>query len=119
MTKENNDNLKIKSDIEIAFSRLIGPLAVMNVLDSYKEAHKEINDLLDIIVKWGAEFQLKQNLSFISREDLLDVYYRIDELKDKFLFDTTLGDESELSDEIVIWMMEILELRKKQIEKMM
>jgi len=114
--KKDRETLKIKSDIEVAFSRIIGPLVIMKTLDSYQEEHKEIQELLNIIAKWGAEFQIKENLNFISREELLDVYYRLDKLKERFLFDTTLGNENELSDEIVIWMWEIMELRKKQIE---
>lgn len=107
---------KFVCDIKIAFYRLIGPLSIMSILDSYKEAHFEIKELLDIITSWAAQFESKQTLSFISREELLNVYNRFDKLKDRFLFDTKLGNENELSDEIVIWMWEIMELRKKQIK---
>ena len=41
----------------------------------------------------------------------------LDALKEKFLFDTNLGLESELSDEIVIWIYELMELRKIQIDR--
>lgn len=36
---------------------------------------------------------------FIEPEKLLDVYYRLDALKDKHLCDLNIGNESELSDE--------------------
>ena len=36
---------------------------------------------------------------FIEPEKLLDVYYRLDALKDKHLCDHNIGNESELSDE--------------------
>lgn len=114
--KNQKETYKIICDIQVAFARLIGPLSIMSVLESYKEEHEEIKELLNIIIKWGADFELKQTLSFISREDILNVYYRLDELKDKFLFDNRLGNEGELSDEVVIWMWAIMELRKKQIE---
>ncbi len=65
----------------------------------------------------GAKFQEVQNLSFINSYEILNVYNRLDALKDKFLFDASLGFENELSDEIVIWMYELMELRKTQTER--
>lgn len=107
----------IRGKIDIAFARLIGPLAIMHELKSYESSKEEIKNLLDIIVKWGAQFQNLQNLSFINSYEILNVYNRLDALKDKFLFDNNLGFENELSDEIVIWMYELMELRKIQIER--
>lgn len=116
----NENELKdsdIIGQIDIAFSRLIGPLAIMSELKSYESSHEEIHNLLNIITKWGAKFQSVQNLSFINSNELLNVYNRLDILKDKFLFDVNLGFENELSDEIVIWMYELMNLRKIQIER--
>jgi len=116
----NENSLKdsdIRGKIDIAFARLIGPLAIMNVLKSYESSQEEIQNLLDIVTKWGAKFQSVQNLFFINSDEILNVYNRLDLLKDKFLFDTSLGLESELSDETVIWIYELMELRKIQIER--
>lgn len=117
MNEKRLNNADIRGKIDIAFARLIGPLAIMNELKSYESSRKEIQSLLNIITKWGAKFQSTQNLSFINSYEILNVYNRLDALKDKFLFDTNLGFENELSDEIVIWMYELMELRKKQIER--
>ena len=116
MNKKVSDKTLTIGKIDIAFARLIGPLAIMNELKTYESSKEEIHNLLDIITKWGAKFQNTQNLSFIGSEEILNVYNRLDALKDKFLFDTNLGYENELSDEIVIWIYELMELRKKQIE---
>ena len=116
----NEDRLSdsyIRGKIDIAFARLIGPLAIMNELKSYESSKNEIQNLLSIITKWGAKFQSTQNLSFIKADEILNVYSRLDALKDKFLFDTSLGLESEISDEIVIWIYELMKLRKMQIER--
>ena len=113
---KNDNSVNLRSEIEIAFARLIGPLATMSVLDCFKEDCTEIKNLLDIISKWSAEFQLKKTLSFISRENLLAIYDRIETLKEKYLYDISLGDENELSDEVGIWLWELMNLRKKQIE---
>ena len=110
------NNSDIRGKIDIAFFRLIGPLVIMNELKSYESSHEEIHALLNIVTKWGAKFQSVQNLSFINSLEILDVYNRLDALKDKFLFDANLGLENELSDEIVIWIYELMKLRKMQIE---
>lgn len=62
-----------------------------DVLESYKEAHRDY-------------------------KELLDVYNKLEKLKTKWLFDAKLGEESELTDEIVIWMWEVMELRKLEME---
>lgn len=117
MSENRLNDADIRGKIDIAFARLIGPLAIMHELKSYKSSQEEIYNLLNIVTKWGAKFQSVQNLSFINSYEILDVYDRLDALKDKFLFDTNLGFESELTDEIVIWMYELMELRKAQIER--
>lgn len=114
--QSQKESYKIVYDIQVAFSRLIGPLSIMSVLDSYEKSHSEIKNILNTIIKWAAKFELEENLNFIPPKDLLNIYEQLEDLKDKFLFDDSLGNESELSDEIVIWMWQIMTLRKKQIE---
>lgn len=106
----------IECEMEIAFARLIGPLAIMIELEAYKDIRNELLDLFKIVVKWGAEFQTKRNLGFVKSDELLNVYNRMDKIKEDYLYDCLIGSESELSDEIVIWMYEIMKLRKKLIE---
>ena len=112
----SKEEYKTAAEIEVAFSRIIGPLSIMNIMDSFKDKRKDINQLLEIIVKWAAEFQTNRNMSFITNDEILKVYERCDELKDRYLFDNNLGNESELTDEIVIWVLELMSLRKRQIE---
>lgn len=106
----------IECEMEIAFARLIGPLAIMIELEAYKDIRNQLLDLFKIVVKWGAEFQTKRNLGFVKSDELLNVYNRMDKIKEDYLYDCLIGSESELSDEIVIWMYEIMKLRKKLIE---
>lgn len=104
------------SDIEIAFSRLIGPLATVTKLPSYKEGHERYKKLLDIVVKWSADFTVTKDLSRINHVDLLNVYEEMEDLKTEFLFKDGIGIEGELSDEIVICMWQLMLYRKEQIE---
>ena len=87
----------IECELEIAFARLIGPLAIMTELKVYKDIRSELLDLFKIVVKWGAEFQIKRNLDFIKSDELLNVYNRMDKIKEDYLY-------------------EIMKLRKKLIE---
>lgn len=90
MDKNQCSDAEIRGKIDIAFARLIGPLAIMKELKSYQSSKEEIQSLLDIVTKWGAKFQSTHNLFFISSKEILDVYNRLDALKEKFLFDTNL-----------------------------
>ena len=89
----------------------------MAELKSYKIYYIDIHIFLNIIAGCWARLLNDRNLFFIEPEELLDVYYRLDALKDKHLCDPNIGNESELSDEVVIWMYELMVLRKKQIER--
>lgn len=104
----------VECEIEVAFARLIGPLAIMNELETYKNIHEELLDLFHVIVKWGTRFQIEKNLDFIIPNEIIEIYNRMDKIKEDYLYDNTPGNE--LSDEIVIWMYEIMQLRKKLIE---
>lgn len=106
-----------KENVEVAFARLIGPLATITALESYKAAHKDYKDLLSFIINWSANYMITRKLSLIDHIELLDVYNKLEDLKTKWLFDTSLGEESELADEVVIWIWEIMELRKLEIDK--
>jgi len=104
----------VECETEVAFARLIGPLAIMNELETYKNIHEELLDLFHIIVKWGTRFQIEKNLDFITPNEIIEIYNRMDKIKEDYLYDNTPGNE--LSDEIVIWMYEIMQLRKNLIE---
>ena len=117
MNENSLKNSDIRGKIDISFARLNWPLAIMNNLKTNESTQEEIHNKKYNLTKWGAKFQSVQNLSFINSDEILNVYNRLDTLKDKFLFDTNLGFENELSDEIVIWMYELMELRKIQIER--
>ena len=96
----NKQDETLKADIQIAFSRLIGPLAIMAALDSYKTKHDEIKKILNIVVEWGAQFELKQNLDFIKSDELLQIYEKINDLNTEFLYSPNMGNESFLSNGI-------------------
>ena len=113
---EQMDNMQLVSQIEISLHNLIDILGIMSKHDSYMPDREILNHLLNVVLKWKQKFQVQRKLSFISREELLEVYNKLEDLKEKYLYDSSFGDEVELSDKAVIWMWELMLLRKKQIE---
>lgn len=113
MTEEEKKIYETECQTEIAFARLIGPLAIMTELKSYNEIRDELLELLSIIIKWGATFQINRNLDFIKEDELINIQDRIEHIKENYLYRKDIGEESELSDEIVIWMSELIALYKK------
>ena len=107
--KEKNE---IIENIEVAFFRVIGPLTLMSKMDYFKKSHDEINTLLESIVTIAIRFEKEHNLNFLDPEKLLNIYDRFEKIKEEYLYD----EDNELSDEIVIWYWEIMNLRKKLIE---
>ncbi len=116
---ENNDKkdlYEVESKLYVALTRLIGPLSMMAKLKTYQNDHKEIKQILDKIVEWSTKFQTIRNLDFITPDELLDTYNKLDKLKEKYIFEVDTGNEDELTDEAVIWLSEIMQLRKKLID---
>ena len=113
------NSLQEREQIELAFQKLMNTLVTMIRHRSYTSDKTELNDLLNKVLAWKKKFQKQHNLTFLSREEVLEVYYKFDELKEKYLYDPSYGIEGELTDELVIWMWELMLLRKKQIEEWM
>lgn len=107
---------KFKWECIQIFSKLIGDIEVLLKIKSYENYCEEYAKILKIIKKWSNIALKKEDLSFISREELLKIYEDIESMRDTIIFDKNFGYESELSDEIYIWYWNLMHLRKKQIE---
>ena len=55
-------------------------------------------------------------LDFITPKELLDIYYKIEDIKDRYLYNSSIGNEGELSDYLSIWMWNLMVLRKDIID---
>lgn len=110
-------NVKENKEIKTTFEKLIEILTNILKLDSYKISYEDYNDLLKTILKWNKSYIVTKDLSLINHTQLLKVYNRIDDLSNKYIFNSTIGKESELADEAVIWIWELMKLRKNQIDR--
>ena len=107
-----NENEPNYNNIRFAFDRLIGPLATATVYEEYGDNRKEYSEALSVILRWSADYEKTQTLIYIQREELLSIYYKLRELNDELIYTSN----SEMSDQIVIWLWDLMLLRKKQIE---
>lgn len=99
-------------NIRFAFNKLLGPLATASEYKEFGNKREEYSDILKIVAKWSCEYEDKKTLIYIDYKEILSVYYKVEELNDDLL----ANSKSEISDEIVIWLWEIMVLRKKQID---
>lgn len=67
---------------------------------------------MKIVAKWSCEYEDNKTLIYIDYKEVLSVYSKAEELND----DLIANSKSDISDEIVIWLWEIMVLRKKQID---
>ena len=109
-----NENEPNYNNIRFAFDRLIGPLATATAYEQFKDRKKDYSEILPIIIKWSAEFETKKTLVYINHNELLAVYNKLEELNDELVCEV----DSEISDQIIIWLWNLMILRKKQIENL-
>ena len=64
----------------------------------------------------GKNFEKTGILDFITPKELLDIYYEIEDIKDRYLYNSSIGNEGELSDCLSIWMWNLMVLRKDIID---
>ena len=99
-------------NIRFAFDKLLGPLATASEYEEFGDKREEYSDILKIVAKWSCEYEDKKTLIYIDHKEILSVYSKAEELND----DLIANSKSDISDEILIWLWEIMLLRKKQID---
>ena len=109
-----NENEPDYNNIRFAFDRLIGPLATATMYEQFEDKKKDYSEILPIIIKWSAEFETKKTLVYIDHNEILSVYNKLEELNDELVYEV----DSEISDQIIIWLWSLMVLRKKQIENL-
>lgn len=117
MNAEDKKKFKdIGKEIADTFSKIKNVIKEMFSYQSYNEAYKELNDLLTVFTLWEKTFKKTGTLDFITPKELLDIYYKIEDIKDRYLYNSSIGNEGELSDCLSIWMWNLMVLRKDIID---
>lgn len=117
MNAEDKKKFKdIGKEIADTFSKIKNVIKEMCSYQSYNEAYKELNYLLTVFTLWEKTFKKTGTLDFITPKELLDIYYKIEDSKDRYLYNSSIGNEGELSDYLSIWMWNLMVLRKDIID---
>ena len=117
MNAEDKKKIKdIGKEIADNFSKIKNVIKEMFSYQSYNEAYKELNYLLTVFTLWEKNFEKTGTLDFITPKELLDIYYEIEDIKDRYLYNSSIGNEGELSDCLSIWMWNLMVLRKDTID---
>lgn len=117
MNAEDKKKFKdIGKEIADTFSKIKNVIKEMFSYQSYNEAYKELNYLLTVFTLWEKTFKKTGTLDFITPKELLDIYHEIEDIKDRYLYNSSIGNEGELSDYLSIWMWNLMVLRKDIID---
>lgn len=98
------------------FVRMIGYLNLILQFESYQEDHGEYGNILNIINKWAVQYEQSRNLNFISNNDLVNIYDKLDDLQTKYICNDKMGSESEYSDYVVNLFWNLRVIYKKCME---
>lgn len=99
------------------FTKIILYLNDILSFESYSSARDEYIHVLNRVEKWQVEYLKNNSLLDIDSSEMNEIYECLEDLKTKWLFSYDLGSESELSDYVVIWMIELMNLRNKELEE--
>lgn len=114
--KQHSDTEPIYANINETFVKLLGYITYILNYDSYKKSHSEYNDILSTIVIWAVKYEKNRDLSFITLNNLNELYKKIENLQTKYICNENMGSESEFSDYVVNWMWHLMVLYKNFTE---
>ena len=117
MNAEDKKKFKdIGKETADTFFKIKNVIKEMCSYQSYNKAYEELNDLLTVFTLWEKNFEKTGTLDFITPKELLNIYYEIEDIKDRYLYNSSIGNEGELSDYLSIWMWNLMVLRKDIID---
>ena len=91
-------NRKLVSD----FANIIGNIRIAISLDSLKAVKDDYEMVLNELLKWVNYYYENKNLDIITHDDSLKIHNLLDEIRDELIFNSQIGMESMLSDDILI-----------------
>lgn len=84
------------------FSKIIGNIEIVCQLDSFRDVIKVYKMVLDKLLQWIKYYYDNQNFEIITYEESLKIHELLEEIKWKMITDKNIGDESMLTDDILI-----------------
>lgn len=91
-------NRKLVSD----FADIIGNIEIAINLDSFKNVKETYEMILSELTKWIKNYYLNKNFDIVTYDKSLEIHTLLDEIKWELLTNKEIGDESLLTDDILI-----------------
>lgn len=85
------------------FSILLGYIRITMKLDSYSDVSDKYEQISDVLSSWVKDYILHKNFDSITHKESIQIYKMIDCIRENKLFNKNIGNEKNLSDQILIW----------------
>lgn len=98
MNAEDKKKFKdIGKEIADTFFKIKNVIKEMCSYQSYNKAYEELNDLLTVFTLWEKTFKKTGTLDFITPKELLDIFYFMIDIKDRYLYNSSIGLDVEFN----------------------
>ncbi len=84
------------------FSKIIGNIEIAIQLDSFKDIRKDYQMILEKLLQWIKYYYDNGNFKIITYEESLKIHELLEEIKWKMITNKNIGDESMLTDDILV-----------------
>lgn len=84
------------------FSKIIGNIEIVIQLDSFSDVKKDYEIILDTLLQWVKYYYNNGNFEIITHNESLKIHELLEEIKWKMITNKNIGDESILTDDILI-----------------
>lgn len=91
-------NKKLVSD----FANIIGNLEIAIQLNSFNDVKESYKMILNTLLEWVKYYYENNNFDVVTHEKSLEIHNLLEEIKWKLLPNKEIGDESLLTDDILI-----------------
>ncbi len=91
-------NKRLVSD----FANIIGNIEIAIRLDSFKNVKDTYKVIVDKLLKWVQSYYINKNFDIVTYEESLEIHTSLEEIKWNLLTNKEIGNESLLTDDILI-----------------
>lgn len=84
------------------FSKIIGNIEIAIHLDSYRNVREDYKMISEKLIQWIKYYYSNKNFEIITSEESFRIHELLEEIKCKIITNNDIGDESMLTDDILI-----------------
>lgn len=84
------------------FSKVIGYIDIILNIEGFEDVKRDYENIRDVLLMWVKKYYINKNFDTISYEESFDIHEKMQEIRDKKIFDKNLGMEAMITDQILI-----------------